>query len=277
MLDLLDPDEIRRNIRLFVDVVRPDPQRQEVPRALYFAALNDVQPRPFRLPGKDRDPHLDFEALHPVNRPIAQQFLRTDEVSEEHLFSREEQTEIRAGTRAAFDLLNRHQERVVEAIRLLVACLLCVKQSGAGGGSFGDSLGVVWFDPSPSWEPADYAETVLHEATHQGVFLCDMVQRLFVREPGEMSSDDALVISAIRAARRPYDLAFHSACVAAALADFHARTGRRERSRELLQALRPTADELRNKSGFLTQAGLAILEELEQSARPLPISVLGKA
>lgn len=104
-------------------------------------------------------------------------------VAEENAFSEDEQADIRKKSRAAFELLRRYDERVVEAISLLVACFLCAKKSGLGGGGFGDSLGVVWFDPSPSWESADYAETILHEATHQSVFLSDMVRRLsFAKE-----------------------------------------------------------------------------------------------
>ena len=145
-----------------------------------------------------------------------------------------------------------------------MACLLCAKKSGLGGGSFGDSLGVVWFDPDPFWESVDYAETILHEATHQSLFLSDMVRRLFVFEPRELTGEDALVTSAILQTPRPYDLAFHSACVAAALVDFYLRTEMPDRSRKFVEPLKHTVAELRRKGHFLTRPGLVILHQLER-------------
>ena len=217
-----------------------------------------------RFPRVSAAPFFDFDIFQPVNLATVRRFLKTNVVAEGNAFAEDEQADIRKKSRAAFELLRRYDERVVEAIGLLIACFLCAKKSGSGGGSFGDSLGVVWFDPPPSWESADYAETILHEATHQSVFLADMVRRLFVREPREMTTENALVISAIRRAKRPYDLAFHSACVGAVLADFFIRTEMPERSRKLVEPLRLTVAELRGKSDFLTQPGLVTLHQLER-------------
>lgn len=268
MLTVLDPDEVRGSAHLLVEFVKPESARPEL-SAGYFAALNRVQPRPFRTSADGGGPFFDFEVLHPVNLPIVRHFLKVDRVTEEHAFSEDEQAEIREEARAGFELLERYDPRVVEAIDLLVGCFLCARESGVGGGSFGDSLGVVWFDPSPSWDAVDYAETILHEATHQGVFLRDMVRRLFVREPREMTGQDALVLSAVLKTRRPYDLAFHSACVAAALADFFAKAATPERSRKFLEPLKPTVAELRSKDHLLTDAGLALLGELERCVADL--------
>ena len=82
MLDLLDPDEVRANIGLFVDFARPDSGRQEDLRASYFACLNKVQERCFRIPEDHSGPFLDFDIFQPVNLPTAQYFLKKNVVAE---------------------------------------------------------------------------------------------------------------------------------------------------------------------------------------------------
>ena len=264
MLGLLDPHRVRTNVQLFVDFAEPEAGRQKDLRLRYFACLNKLQRRSFRIPKGYNGPSLDFDILDPVNLPTVQHFLKKNIVAQEDSFSENEQAVIREKSRTAFELLQRYDAGVFEAISLLVARLLCAKKSGLGGGSFGDSLGVVWFDPDPSWESVDYAETLLHEATHQSVFVSDMVRRLFVLEPRELTHENALVTSAILQAPRPYDLAFHSACVAAALVDFYEKTEMPERSRKFAEPLKLTVAQLRSKGDFLTRPGLVILRQLER-------------
>ena len=192
MLGLLDPHEVRANIRLFVNFAVPDPGQPHDLRRGYFTGLNTLQQSCFKIPEDHGGPFVDFDIFDPVHLPAVQHFLKKEVVTEEDGFSPDEQAVIRGKSRTAFELLRRYDARVVETIRLLVARFLCARKSGLGGGSFGDSLGIVWFDPSPAWESVDYAETILHEATHQSVFLSDMVRRLFVLDPCELTSESAL-------------------------------------------------------------------------------------
>ena len=112
------------------------------------------------------------------------------------------QSKMRAGldnlgdTRALFDL----------AVNVIFAHDVPTR----GGGSSPKAIGVVWANPKPEFEAEDTAELLVHELTHQLVFLDHMVHRHF--EPGV---ELGLSPSAIRATPRRSDLVFHSVVVGA--------------------------------------------------------------
>src|SRR5205807_20654 len=83
------------------------------------------------------------------------------------------------------------------------------------------SVGVIWANPTPTATPWDLAEFLVHEHTHQLLFLDEHVHGFYTDRTGaETGSNGFMPKSSIRRARRPLGLVFHSLAVALELAAF---------------------------------------------------------
>lgn len=80
------------------------------------------------------------------------------------------------------------------------------------GGSVKSCLGVIWANPSPSWDPIDVAEFLIHELVHNLIFLDEIRYQHYV-DYKELQRPENLVISAILEQERPLDKVLHSAIV----------------------------------------------------------------
>ncbi|HEY3801739.1 MAG TPA: HEXXH motif-containing putative peptide modification protein [Kofleriaceae bacterium] len=127
------------------------------------------------------------------------------------------------------------QERVREAAALLrttcpglgqifdtvIQRVFCVEMAGEVGGSSTKSVGVIWANPTASASAFDLAEFLVHEHTHQLLFLDEQVHGFFTDRLGaETGSNGFMPRSSIRGARRPLGLVFHSLAVALELVAF---------------------------------------------------------
>jgi len=148
------------------------------------------------------------------------------------------------------------------AVRLLIGSFVFSRLPGYGGGSVGDAAGVVWINPASDPGGQDLSEKIIHETTHQCLFLHEMVHGLF-DEPERWRR--CLVVSAILGIPRGYARSLHSAAVAAVLADFALYRGRISRARTLVDGLARTNRDLvavDNRERCLSGAGPAVLDEL---------------
>ncbi len=172
--------------------------------------------------------------------------------------------------REAVVQLARYSPAAAEAATLLVAQVILARTASCGGGSTHDTVGTVWMRPGTTWTSEEFAESLLHESTHQGLMLEELARELFAREGEAMRAPPALVRSAVwpytsgSKERRPFDAAFHSACVAVELSAWFAWLGRDDASRGFLAGARTTAGEIRARMEYLTPGGVSVLLDLER-------------
>jgi len=146
--------------------------------------------------------------------------------------------------------------RMVES---LIADIVCVRVEASGGGTASNLLGIVWLSPHRNWTTIDYAECLVHEATHLNVFLGDMLYGIY-QNPRAVK--DTLVVSAIRKVPRAIDKALHSACVAAALVHFYGLLRDQKTVESFLAPLATCVDDLAQHREVLTSYGVAIVDAL---------------
>jgi hypothetical protein len=99
--------------------------------------------------------------------------------------------------------------------------VFCVEMDKEVGGSSTKSVGVIWANPTQNASAFDLAEFLVHEHTHQLLFLDEQVHGFFTDRVGaETGSNGFMPTSSIRGARRPLALVFHSLAVALELVAF---------------------------------------------------------
>jgi hypothetical protein len=231
-------------------------------REAYFAHLIGVQGHPFAHALVDGRPPLSADLDDTHTRALAERLtegLVADAVATE-LDDVELET-ARQAIRDAWGLIEVLDPDLAASARFLVGTFLLVRHPGGLGGSFGDTVGVVWLNPPAAWTIVDYAETIVHEATHQGFTLEEMVHGLYTVGIDERAAHQAT--SAVLRRRRPHDLAFHSAVVAEQLRRFHEGLANHQRAQDVASGLDVSLAELDAESGILTEHGRRLLHELQ--------------
>ncbi len=143
-----------------------------------------------------------------------------------------------------------------------VPFVVLAKRDAHVGGSVSNRIGFLWLAPSPSWTGQDCGEHLWHEYIHQCVFLEDMVNTIFVRDPCAMSEPENRIPSAVRGVARRYDRSYHSAFVAAGLVEYRARLSDIDGARAVFPRLWPCLDALAAKKDVLTDNGANQLDRL---------------
>ena len=202
------------------------------------------------------------------DRQLIAHFLDQDCVGAENAYPPAHCAQIQSDIEKAFMLADAAEPEAAAVICRSVGVILVAREGPSAGASRGDALGVVWLAPADGWTAADCADAMWHETVHQALFLEQMVRGLYLASVSEMAEESALVPSAIRRTKRPYDLAFHAACVASSLVGLNRAFGRHIACRTLVEGLQQTLPALREKAAFLSPNGQAILMELtEETAR----------
>jgi len=271
MLSLMGPLSVLRNITLFHHLIAATSGTELDIRTRYFVALNTMQEQQFRFAARSGEIVLAFDIEDPQTSALLVHFLGTPAQLPECSSMTGDAQAITALIDAAMALLQQYDASAAAVVRLLVGCLLVARHGAAyGGASMGETLGVVWLRPDPGWEAVDCAESILHESVHQALLLDERVNGMFDEDlAADMASERGLVTSAVwpyssqHKARRPYDRAFHSACVGAVLVDFYERLSLPEKAGTLCEPLPVTIAELRAKGAFLTAHGREILTEVD--------------
>ena len=143
-----------------------------------------------------------------------------------------------------------------------VPFLLLAKRDGHVSGGVSNRIGLVWLAASPSWTGYGCGEHLWHEYIHQCLFLEDMVNTVFDRDGGGMREPENWVPSAVLGVPRRYDRAFHSAWVAASIAQFRARASDFDGARAVFPKLWRCLDALVQKRHLLSDNGADQLDRL---------------
>jgi hypothetical protein len=148
---------------------------------------------------------------------------------------------------------------------LLITDILCWPSVESRSGSVGNLFGTVWLSPSDDLTSLDIAENLIHEMVHLNLDLADMTFGLFTRAPGSQFKAH----SAVLGRRRPYHLAFHSACVAVSIIYFRLFVGMHGEIDALRSSLqRCTSELLDHPAAFTGYAWNAILAAQAFSRAP---------
>ena len=277
----LDTERVLSNMRAAVrHLAHADPPRSDLKRA-FIQALNAAQST--TIGTLDQDIFVDFENPDLVALLVKRTVFSSEEVADGvHLIPHTERDRIAANIGAAKELLRRADPKLHDLVIQLVGSVAAYRIPSRDGGSVSCCIGLIWLSPREDWPIPYYAEMLVHEFVHNSVFLEDMVQGV-MPNPHLLDHEDALSISAIRQTRRPYDKAFHSACVSAALMRFYEALGRQTDSLRYQIPLRRTVadliehDRTLRASGLdvLTDNGRCMLEELRAFAESWPKVAIG--
>jgi hypothetical protein len=232
----------------------------------YLDALNALQQT--RIPQTAAGIVLSFDDEWLIHKLVDEGvFAVADLENGKHLFHELERERIVSSIRNAFDYILAVDAELCDLVTRMIGTIIAIKKDGHGGGTVSSLIGVIWLNPQPSWTIVDYADSIIHEFIHNTLFLDDMLWGVF-SSPSQLSSPEALVVSALLKRPRGYDKAFHSAAVALGLAIFH-RTGNQwNRATERASGLDVTLKGLQEKRyRYLTEHGRALLEQMRIIAR----------
>jgi hypothetical protein len=279
MLSFLTRERIRSNRALLCEASRSLVKTDRDPRGstasderdAYFEALNVLQEavlpparssRPeIRLHGGD-DHAVSLLSVLGLSKNWADQALATDV---------NEVTKHMEAALTQLEQVGSSAQGFFGAIADLVSVVVFAGDFFGGGMSEGHNLGLVCIGMGERREPevVHFAETLIHETTHQALFLEDMLHRVFTDDARVgVSANPLQAYSTTRSTARPYDVAFHAACVTATLEMYRSVAGRADSlvqsdsvATELERSIHDL-DELRG--GALTPVGSSILDELIQ-------------
>lgn len=94
--------------------------------------------------------------------------------------------------------------------------------SKASGGSTSGGMGILWLNPKPSWTIQDYAELLVHELTHQLLFVDERRHRHYVNY-SEIGNPANFAYSTILNRSRPLDKVIHSYFVGSNIIQYRAK------------------------------------------------------
>jgi hypothetical protein len=243
---------------------------QDFTKASFIDAMNDAQSTTIR--SLNNDLYLEFENPELVKTLVARTVFSQDEVAESrYLFLAEERQEVTALVEEAKCLLQEIGPELYFLITQIVGSVAAYRIPQRDGGSVSCCIGLIWLSPQREWNVEYCAEMLVHEFIHNSVFLEDMVRGI-MPTPSLLEHEEALSISAIRQTRRPYDKAFHSACVSTGIMYYYHLLGQDSVAFRYLPALIRTLADLTQRYEsllskqliVLTENGRKLLDELNQ-------------
>ncbi len=121
--------------------------------------------------------------------------------------------EVYSSLKVALESVERLDSGVATLIRLCVNSIFHSPSHLAGGGSTSAAIGVIWANPRSHWTLGDRIEFLVHETTHQLMFLDELRYRHYASY-SELSKEENYALSAILKKPRPLDKVIHSLVVA---------------------------------------------------------------
>ena len=274
MLPLLDARYVGYNadmLALYAHGVRPRPAAR---RTAYFRALLQLQSHPILFDEESPQFRLQFDLDDPVARDGLFILLDGNRLDYRVVRARRKPTRISEDVRQAERLLYRYSASAYTSLHLVVGSVIVASLPLVTGRAPGTGISSArsGCSPQPDWTPMDFAEILLHEGLHQSIFLDDLVNRTFELTPQAFDDPRFLVQSPSRRTARPYDLAFHSALVVTALAEFYAAldVARPTQLDASVQLLPTTVGQLRAKDEVLSEHGRCLLALMESEITRLP-------
>jgi hypothetical protein len=262
MLPFLTKSNIERNIDILKEFCEKELNytlaKNLSIKEYYFETINLLQDVP--VPYSNDEMHITFFDLALQNKLLSLGMIdQSDLDNDQHIYSTEEQQFIRDNLNKAIELIRVLHPNLHAAINTLVGTFLILKKDLFGGGSVSNVLGLIWLNPQADWTIVDYAEAVYHEFIHQSIFLDDMVNCMFPNA-NDCATEEALVTSTILEMKRPLDRSFHAAGVSIGIMHLYFMLNDKIKSKQYLENLKLTLDEVNLKKKFLGEQGLLTLD-----------------
>ena len=187
----------------------------------YQTALHDLQVFKFPASMVSRQIVFDFGPGAETENALTK-LIDSDPLPAGWRFDDQSAAEIRTTAAGALDEIASLDPGLHRSLLVVVSGFIFARRPGLEGGSISALTGPIWLDPRDGWSSETYVENMVHEYTHQCLFLDEMVNTIFAKfSIPEMSTPDALVTSTILKRKRSYDKAYHSAFVANVLDPGH--------------------------------------------------------
>lgn len=261
---------VSRDMRALLDAYGHDCDADDLGRT-YQRLVAEVQSQPFLLPYSEEEPTLHFglddpgvaEALSyllSVEAAITDSFPPASELEDLELSERVAGSSRRRFEKAV-DLLSADAPDLLIVARLLMGHVVFGEfPPREGQTSLRNALGTVfWISPFGKLNALHFADAIVHESTHQALFLKDMVEGLFCVDVESLNRPEVQSMSSIRKIPRPYDMAMHAACVDAVLLPLFEALGDMDEVRRRTKAVMPSLEDLAGKGHVLNDAGHAAL------------------
>ena len=175
-----------------------------------------------------------------------------------------------AQIRSAVNYIGELQPNLGRLVDLLVTDAVLFDSDRVGGGSASHLPGLICISPAPGWGITDFAETIVHEATHLNLFVLDMVYGIYGLPTRELEAPEHRVLSAVKIGQmRPLDKAFHSAAVAVPLMCMQYLRGESTLIDLFGKSLAECSGGLMAKRHAFTEYGVMLVEELDAFSRSI--------
>lgn len=122
--------------------------------------------------------------------------------------------EMRIAAQKSMDIIQEKSSATFDILNLVIHAIFFHNSIKAGGGSTSNAVGVIWLNNKKDWSIGDLAELLIHELTHNLVFL-DEIRYLHITDYKLLTQPENYALSAILKTKRPLDKVFHSIVVAA--------------------------------------------------------------
>jgi len=113
----------------------------------------------------------------------------------------------------ASNYIKSKHENLSTLFTLAINSIFYARSSEQGGGSVSNAIGAIWCCNRKSWGLEDTVEFIIHELTHNLIFLDELRYQHYISLPN-LAGQENFVTSAILKIPRPLDKVFHSLLVA---------------------------------------------------------------
>jgi hypothetical protein len=177
---------------------------------------------------------------------------------------------VNAGLRRVFDLV--------------IHTIFFHRASHSGGGSISSAPGVIWCSHRRKWSTIDIAEFLVHELTHNMLFLDERRYEHYT-DPQLLADPETYAVSTVLRRPRPLDRTFHSLVVACEVLSFREENGEpatplvHPSTQDLLRACRSTIEGIRAvlaRRPVASERFLEVLERVDERTKIMSVAASRK-
>jgi HEXXH motif-containing protein len=255
----LDARLVRSNMQLATAYLLGHVPLDQELHSEFIKAMNVAQRTTIQT--KRDGPRVEFENAELVSYLTEKRVFAEQEIQNgRHLLTEQERAVVEANIESAMRLIADVSPSLYRIVANLIGTIAVYRIPDRDGGTVSCCIGLIWLSPADDWTIEYYAEMIVHEFVHNSVFLDDMVNGI-MPNPELVTRPEAHAISALRKTKRPYDKAFHSACVATALIYFYHCLGKDDKAGSYIADMRPTTSELQEVERSCSLQGMELLND----------------
>ncbi|MET3125472.1 hypothetical protein ABID42_000560 [Arcicella rosea] len=183
---------------------------------------------------------------------------------------------------AALNIIHDTNDVIHDFFHLVIHTIFYSRSLDSGGGSISDAKGVIWCCNRKAWTDLDIAEFLVHELTHNLLFLDEMCYKHY-KDFSLIAQKENYALSAILGRNRPLDKVIHSLVVAHEVINFRIETGEplnpivHPSTSVMIDSCRKTIDSLNQllkdeKKDLVTERFYQILDLVDASIRQIDLS-----